>query len=63
MSDCPCGLTREELLAAPSQSLQPGMVCIAHGPDGNQCGRRLADHPRAPPGKNILLLYFFFSPL
>jgi hypothetical protein len=53
--DCPCGLTQEQLLAAPDLSLEPGMVCIAFGSDGNHCGRRLSDHPHAPPGKNILL--------
>jgi hypothetical protein len=47
---CPCGLTREQLLAAPNQLLGLGMVCIALGSDGNPCERRLADHPHATPG-------------
>jgi hypothetical protein len=53
---CPCGLTQEKLLAAPNLSLGPGMVCIAFGPDGNPCGRRLVDHP----GKNHVLFSVIF---
>jgi hypothetical protein len=47
---CPCGLTREQLLAAPNQLLGLGGRCTAEDADGNPCGRRLADHPHATPG-------------
>jgi hypothetical protein len=53
----PCGLTREELLAAPNQLLGLGGMCIAFrkdkslNPDGSraQCGELATDHPHAGP--------------
>jgi hypothetical protein len=66
MKVCPCGLTREELLAAPNQLLGRGGVCIAEYADESLnddetpkiCNRPLGAHPHAPPGKNIFLFTF-----
>jgi hypothetical protein len=59
MNPCPCGLTREELVELAKiglNILDANLRCTAESADGSQCGRRLADHPHAPPGKNIFLL-------
>ena len=48
----PCGLTGDDARRSTKNGLQ---LCEAVGSDGNQCGRRLADHLHTPPGINILL--------
>jgi hypothetical protein len=52
MSQCPCGLTREELNKY--NKVDGNLNCTSFDAHNQPCGRRLADHPYAP-GKNILL--------
>jgi hypothetical protein len=63
MSECPCGLTQEQLLAAPSLSLGPGMVCIAFYADksGNICNEPLSLHPHQQSGRYFFSEHFHFS--
>ena len=46
--ECPCGITREELVANGALGLGPGMVCISLWADGSGqvCGHPLSAHPR-----------------
>eukprot|EP01031_Cornospumella_fuschlensis_P028785 gene28785-34749_t len=47
---CPCGLTKAQLLVAPTLSLRAGMVCISVRADGSgiECGQPLSLHPAVP---------------
>lgn len=62
-SQCPCGLTREDLRAfttTGSMTVQNG-YCQAPDANGNPCGRRVADHPYQPQGSHIFLIFVDFS--
>jgi hypothetical protein len=54
MNPCPCGLTREELVATNGKLFDENGRCTAFDAQNQLCGRRLVDHPYAP-GKNIQL--------
>jgi hypothetical protein len=54
MNPCPCGLTREELVATNGKLFDENGRCTAFDAQNQLCGRRLVDHPHTP-GKNILL--------
>jgi hypothetical protein len=58
MSQCPCGLTREELNK--HNLVDKNGRCTAFDAENQPCGRRLVDHPHAPAGHSI---HFFLCSL
>jgi hypothetical protein len=59
MSECPCGLTREEVKEL--KMFGPGALCTALDADNNPCGKRLADHPHQQSGRYFFSKHFDFS--